>query len=60
MGVGVDGLGLGRGAEELGGLGKALLVRLLGKGKLFAVGLGFAGKGFFQVLLGLGHGCLLI
>ena len=60
MGMGVDGLGFGRCPEEPRHLGIALPVGLFGKGEIFPVGLGFAGKRFLQVLFGLAHGVRLL
>jgi hypothetical protein len=55
VGVGVDGLGGGGGAEQLGHARFAVGLGLVGKGEIFAVGLGFPGKGGLEVVHGLGH-----
>jgi len=43
--VGVDRLGAGGGAEQLGDLLEAVGFGFLGEGEVLAVGLGFSGKG---------------
>ena len=49
--MGMDRLGCCRGPEQFRGLFKALCFRLLGKGEIFPVCLGLAGKGVLQVFL---------
>jgi len=44
MGVGMDGLGLGRCAEKLRHLRISILLRLFGKGQIFPVRLTLSGK----------------
>ncbi len=51
MGMGMDRLGRRGGPEKLGDLLMAVFFCLLGKGKIFAVGLGFPGKSLLQPLL---------
>jgi hypothetical protein len=46
MGMGVNGLGFRRSAKKFCRLRIAFPVRFLGKGKIFTVGLGFAGESF--------------
>ena len=50
MALGMDALGLGRGAEEARNVGIAILLGLLGKGPVLLIGLALAGKGLFEVL----------
>ena len=53
--MGMDRFRLRRGPEEPGHLGIAVLLGLFGKGEILPVGLGFAGKGRFQILDALFH-----
>ena len=55
MGVGMDGLGSGSGAEHLGHTGQTFLVGSLGIGEVFAIGLGFAGESSHQIFKSLAH-----
>ena len=50
VGVGVDGLGLGRGLEELRHVGEAVLLGLLGEREVLAVGLALAGERGLEVI----------
>jgi hypothetical protein len=53
--VGVDGLGVGGGAEQSRDLAEALLLGGLGEGEVLPVGLALAGERDGEVLLGGGH-----
>jgi len=48
--MGMDGFGMGGGPEQSGYLGETVDLGLLGKGKVLAVGLAFAGKGSGEIL----------
>jgi hypothetical protein len=60
MGMSVHGFGFSSRPKQLGHLLVAFLVGFFGKGKIFAVGLGFTGKCVSQILFGLTHTFLLL
>ena len=55
MALGMNALGLGGGAKELGDIDETVFFRLLGKSAVFLVGLAFAGKGFLEIVGGRCH-----